>query len=69
MKTKDLSVTNLSEPLVEVNEMLTLYLICVQRELKSTVTDKLVHVRGLLFHAVPRGLETTDGHLSPCIQT
>ena len=27
------------------------------------------HERGLLFHTVPRVLETADGHLSPCVQT
>jgi len=34
---QDLSATNLSDPLMEVNEMLTVYSFNVQRELKSTV--------------------------------
>ena len=25
-------------------------------------------LRGLLFHVIPRGLETVDGGLSPCVQ-
>ena len=31
------SATNLSDPLMEVNEMVTVYSFSVQRELKSTV--------------------------------
>ena len=34
---QDLSATNLSDPLMEVNEMLTVYSFSVQRQLKSTV--------------------------------
>ena len=48
--TKNLSVTNLSEPLVEVNEMLTLY---VQRELKSTVPPCLFYTISLCYQNKP----------------
>ena len=35
-----LSATNLSDPLMEVNRMLTVYSFSVQRELKSTVLEQ-----------------------------
>ena len=39
---QDFSATNLPDPLMEVNEMLTMPLFNVQRELKSTVTPQVL---------------------------